>query len=130
VYQFHAWFHLVSTHEFDDDDLDDVLPDIERLMKDFGRPTSRGQLIPLNGEYWVSMNGYANRPRQVPEVLDDLLTLLATRLPGSYGLLYERDDETTEPPGPNAFKVRVLARGQVKEAPDPFFSPCNPVIED
>jgi hypothetical protein len=34
-----------------------------------------------------------------------------------------------EPPGPNAFRVRVVARGTVTEQPDPFLSPCIPAIE-
>ncbi|HXT38297.1 MAG TPA: Imm7 family immunity protein [Chloroflexota bacterium] len=58
------------------------------------------------------------------------LYFLYERLPGSWGLLYERDDETTAPPGPNAFRVRLLARGQIKEGTDPFLSPCRPTIED
>jgi len=51
-------------------------------------------------------------------------------LPASYGLLYERDDEARDWPGPNAFKVTVIARGTAAERFDPFLSPCNPVIED
>ncbi|WP_084506113.1 Imm7 family immunity protein [Amycolatopsis sp. ATCC 39116] len=37
------------------------------------------------------------------------LRFVSRRLPGSYGLLYERDDEIRIPPGPNAFRVTVLA---------------------
>ena len=39
-------------------------------------------------------------------------------------------NEMPDPPGPNAFRVRVLARGRIVERSDPFLSPCNPVIED
>ncbi|WP_372491293.1 Imm7 family immunity protein [Amycolatopsis tucumanensis] len=41
------------------------------------------------------------------------LRFVSRRLPGSYGLLYERDDEMRIPPGPNAFPVTPLARGNV-----------------
>ncbi|HEY4867755.1 MAG TPA: Imm7 family immunity protein, partial [Candidatus Dormibacteraeota bacterium] len=45
-------------------------------------------------------------------------------------LLYERDDEMPVPPGPNAFRVRVLARGRIELRLDPFLSPNIPTIED
>jgi Immunity protein 7 len=76
------------------------------------------------------MQGLINRPRGVDERLAELLQFLAARLPGAYGLLYEHDDERTEPPGPNAFRVRVLARGMVTERADPFLSPLRPVVAD
>lgn len=46
------------------------------------------------------------------------------------GLIYERDDETTEPPGQNAYRVTVVARGRLSVRDDPFLSPNVPVIED
>ena len=58
------------------------------------------------------------------------VAVASRKLPGSWGLIYERDDEMLDPPGPNAFRVRVLARGTIVERPDSFLSPCNPIIED
>jgi hypothetical protein len=57
--------------------------------------------------------------------LDELLALIARVLPASYGLVYERSDETG-----NAFRVRTMARGRLTERTDPLLSPANPVIED
>ena len=59
-----------------------------------------------------------------------LIARVNSDLPASSGLLYERDDETGDWPGQNAFKVTVIARGATLERFDPFLSPCNPVIED
>jgi hypothetical protein len=63
------------------------------------------------------------------ELWDELLGEVVRRLPGSYGLVYERDDETDDPPGRNAFRVRVVAGGTVEERPDPFLSPAVPVVD-
>jgi hypothetical protein len=62
--------------------------------------------------------------------LELFLAIIGRRLPGSFGLIYERDDEMPDPPGTNAFRVRVMARGKLTERQDPFLSPVNPVIED
>ncbi|MEU3185135.1 Imm7 family immunity protein [Streptomyces sp. NPDC006923] len=34
------------------------------------------------------------------------------------------------PPGQGAFRVRVMARGEIHIRLDPFLSPVRPVIED
>jgi Immunity protein 7 len=82
-------------------------------------------------ERCLSICGTVNhRRREEGGRLDLFLAIIARKFPGSWGLIYERDDEMPEPPGPNAFRVRVLARGTIAEHLDPFLSPCNPVIED
>jgi len=52
---------------------------------------------------------------------------LANELPGSWGVIYWRDDEG-EPR--NAYRIMRIARGQVTWHDDTLLSPCNPVIED
>lgn len=66
-----------------------------------------------------------NRRREEGDRLDLFLAVIARRLPGSYGLIYERDDEMPDPPGPNAFRVRVMAAGTLTERQDPFLSPAG-----
>jgi hypothetical protein len=92
--------------------------------------TAHWDLRVLNGAYFLSVAGLVNRRRHEARDLDALLTWLADRLPGSYGLLYEVSPDMPVPPGPGAFRVRVLARGQVVERLDPFLSPVRPTIED
>ena len=84
----------------------------------------------LNGQYFFRADGMVNRRRAEGKHLDDILTMIAHELPGSWGLVYERDDEMPDPPGVNAFRVRKVARGMISEEVDTFLSPCNPVIED
>jgi Immunity protein 7 len=131
MYQFHGWFALAETpHDIDDGGLKAVLPELQEYLDRFTGGSTVAELHWRNGEPFVNVDGMANRPRQDGVALTDLLNFLAQRLPGSYGLLYESDDERIEPPGNNAFRVRVLARGSVTERDDPFLSPRHPVIED
>lgn len=67
----------------------------------------------------TDLGGLVIQNRKRGTEIDDLLRFVSRRPPGSYGLLYERDDEMRIPPGPNAFRVTVLAR-----------ETCVPVIED
>ena len=74
----------------------------------------------LNGGHFFSATGFVNRPREEGDRLDLFLAIITRRLPGSYGLIYDRSDERPYPPGPSSFRVRVLARGKLTEHPDPF----------
>jgi len=131
MYEFHAWFGLAeTTSEMDAGHLSSALAELKLILGAFASPTAAAELIALNGQYFVSVDGFVNRRRNEGSNLDDLLVYLAGSLPGSWGVVYERDDESLEQPGPNAFRVRVLARGAVTEHSDPFLSPCRPTIED
>ena len=83
-----------------------------------------------NGDYYLVLNGLANRMRNEAKDIDALLPWVDSRMPGSYGLLYDRSDEPGDPPGENVFRVRVLARGRIREGEDQWLSPINPTIED
>lgn len=87
-------------------------------------------LLPLNGSYFLNITALVNHRGGRTEQIERLISFIRERLPGSYGLLYEWDDETNSPPGRNAFRVRRVARGQVEERTDPFLSPRQPTIED
>jgi hypothetical protein len=47
----------------------------------------------LNGQYFLTATGLVNRQREEVHRLEELLSLVAEHLPGSWGLVYERDDE-------------------------------------
>jgi hypothetical protein len=132
MYEFHGWFGLAeSTYEGDDNRLEQVVGEIQTILA--GLPpwsSAYFHLANLNGEYFLTMTGLPNRRRDEAAQVDSLLAMIAEKLPGSYGLLYERDDEMPVPPGPNAFRVRVLARGRIELRLDPFLSPNIPTIED
>jgi immunity protein 7 of polymorphic toxin system len=131
MHEFHAWIGLSeSTEESDLGGLQDAVVELQELANDSRWHDAVFEVRNLNGQYFVTAEGMVNRRREEGERLDLFLAIIARKLPGSWGLIYERDDEMPDPPGPNAFRVRVLARGRIVERPDPFLSPCNPVIED
>jgi hypothetical protein len=131
MHEFHAWVGLSeSTEESDLGGLQGVVDELQELVADSDWHDAVFELRNLNGQYFLTADGMVNRRRSEGERLDLFLDIIARRLPGSWGLVYERDDEMPNPPGPNAFRVRVLARGKIGERTDPFLSPCNPVIED
>ncbi|MEU6642706.1 Imm7 family immunity protein [Saccharomonospora sp. NPDC046836] len=132
MYEFHGWFGLdLSTEEAD---FAMNAREVERVRELIDRttwtPSVSIDLRYPNGQAFLTMTGFLNRKRDSSDPVDSLLELIASSLPGSWGLLYERDDEMPVSPGSNAFKVRVLARGRIENRLDPFLPPCNPVIED
>jgi hypothetical protein len=131
MHEFHAWIGLSeSTEESDQGHLRQVVDELREMVADSKWHDAIFELRNLNGQYFLTADGYVNRRREEGERLDLFLEIIARKLPGSWGLIYERDDEMPDPPGPNAFRVRMLARGKIGECRDPFLSPCNPVIED
>lgn len=131
MHEFHAWIGLAeSAEESDLGGLAEAVGELEELAADSKWHDAVFEVRNLNGQYFLRADGMVNRRREEGDRLDLFLAVIARRLPGSWGLVYERDDEMPDPPGPNAFRVRVLARGSVVERPDPFLSPVHPVIED
>jgi hypothetical protein len=82
-----------------------------------------------NGSYYLHVAGNANHRGVDWAETEQLLHEVAGRFPGAYGVVCLRDDE--DPQGnDNAFVVYAVRRGTVACLPDPFLSPCNPVIEE
>lgn len=131
MYEFHGWFTIAEKpEEIDDGNLEHIINQIRELLGKLDWPSGFADLRAMNGQYFLHMAGFSNRPRHYQEDIDKLLRFLAERTSGSYGLLYWRDDEDTSPPGMGNFRVSILARGRVLERFDPFLSPTTPIIED
>lgn len=69
-------------------------------------------LLPLNGAYLLTVTALTNHKDSRAEAIEQIVRFIYQRLPGSYGLLYEWNDETDDPPSRNAFRVRVVAMRQ------------------
>jgi hypothetical protein len=131
MHEFHAWITLRdSTVEEDKREIARVVEELKSAIASANWPTARYQVQTFNGLFFLNADGFSNRRRYEAEFLDDLLHLVCQKLPGSYGLIYEGDDERQVPPGGNSFLVRVMARGKLTDQNDPFLSPINPIIED
>lgn len=131
MYEIHGWFGLAeSTEESDRGGLVSIVERIRHDLAEHTWPSLATSLNALNGQYVLTVSANPNRRRDEVEFVHDLVEFVRAKLPGSWGILYERDDEAQQPPGPNAYKVTVLARGRLTEHADPFLSPVNPTIED
>uniref|UniRef100_A0AAU3H4K5 Immunity 7 family protein n=1 Tax=Streptomyces sp. NBC_01401 TaxID=2903854 RepID=A0AAU3H4K5_9ACTN len=131
MYEFHGWFGIAeSTEESDAGGLDSGIAELQTHIEEIDWATGEVTLQVHNGEFFVLANGLMNRRRDEARELDSLLHHIATRFPGSWGLLYERAPDMDVPPGPGSFRVRVMARGRVTVRKDPFLSPVQPIIED
>ncbi|TCB93374.1 hypothetical protein E0H26_22795 [Micromonospora zingiberis] len=132
MYELHGWCRLSqTTEESDTGQLDAIVDELTELVAGLEFPTNvLAQVTVLNGEYYLLLHGVANRRRDEAAGMSQVLQFVVRRLPGSYGLLYEKDEDMPDPPGPNAFRVHVMARGEINERLDPFLSPIRPVIED
>jgi hypothetical protein len=133
VYAAHGWF-VLRQDAYGETDLAAEDANVGRIREQAeALKIGAGALVDLrrsNGMWLLSLSGYQNRPRGSSRDIEKLLGLVAELLPGSYGILYESDDERVDPPGGNAFRVRVMARGRLTEREDPFLSPLVPTIDD
>lgn len=131
MYEAHLWCGLAeSTDDVDRGGLVAAIGELQERIARVTWPSVVIDLRPINGQWFMTAACSTNSRRAEAAFLDELLQHVARRLPGSWGLAYDRDDEMPEPAGGNSFRVRVLARGSVLEAADPFLSPVRPVIED
>ncbi|MGW8885406.1 Imm7 family immunity protein [Streptomyces sp. NPDC055749] len=131
MYEFHGWFGVAeSPEESDVGTLDSGIAELRTRVAGINWATGEVELKVHNGEFFVLANGLMNRRRDEAADLESLLQYIAARFPGSWGLLYERSSDMDVPPGQGAFRVRVMARGEINVRLDPFLSPVRPTIED
>lgn len=82
----------------------------------------------MNGVPFLHLAGEPNHCGTWGTAILGIFERVGQIAPGSYGLLYVRDDESNQ--YPNEFRVFRLARGQVTEHPDVLLSPVIPSVED
>jgi hypothetical protein len=133
LYEFHGWFHL---SEYDDDADEDSnrlfwrKRELVELLSRLEWAAGKSDVVTLNSAGFLRLHGaFASPAGQIADV-DAILDCVSRQLPGSYGLLYERfdQDNAPTPPGRDAFRVRVMARGVVQVRLDPFLSPLEPDV--
>jgi len=81
----------------------------------------------FNGMHSMTVSGLTNHRH---ERIIDVFRWLAVNGPGSYGLLFVRDDEDHDrgEDYEDVFRVFRLARGRIEEVDDPFLSPYHDTI--
>lgn len=131
MYEFHGWLALAETpHDIDDGRLDDKIARLQSLLDTLALSPSIARIVLHNGRRTLSLHAYPNRRRTEAEHLRRVLDHVVESLPGSYGIVYERDEQHELPHGRGLFSVLVVKKGRWQAAPDPFLSPNVPEIED
>lgn len=127
MFEYHGWITLRSTAEVLDDEPALRLGEIQSLVDEL-TGYALMDLQPTNGTYYIHLGGNPNRRGQQGAAVVDLFVKVGQLAPGSYGLLYVRDDE--HPEHMLSFRVFRLARGVVTEHADHLLSPVIPTLED
>jgi hypothetical protein len=131
MYELNGWCSIAeSTTEPDVGSLGDGIRDLEARINSVDWSSLVVSLKRVNGCWSLTFVCRTNRRRGEAEFIDKLVDWIVERFPGSYGLLYERDDDLPSDSGGNEFRVRTIARGKVDEQRDLLLSPINPTIED
>jgi hypothetical protein len=129
MYTYHLWIVLAeSTLESDTGCLAAKVQTLEALVAQRIGPQPRAPINQVNYDTVFQCSVSRNHRGEHWVRLCEVLSWITKELPGSYGLVYLRDDEDPDLKG--AFRVLVLARGRIAEHEDPFLSPIVPMIED
>ncbi|WP_406695193.1 Imm7 family immunity protein [Singulisphaera sp. Ch08] len=126
MFEYHGWA-VVHQDPYEDDNarLQQIVEELRKVITEYGDGSGVTDVRWINGHCMV---WFAGCPNHRHDCVFGLFAWLAGHAPGSYGLLYIRDDES--PDYNNAFEVWCLRRGRVEVRLDPFLSPCIPVLED
>ena len=86
-----------TTDEYDVGGLEAALRDIRSMISESEQylPNLCLELKATNYGVYLMVAAHFNRPGERTQVLHDVLSFVEQRLPGSWGMLYEHDDETT-----------------------------------
>lgn len=151
MFEFHGWATIRPNAE-NRDQADDEGPSMEEVTAKIQSYVEdlhweQGALVEarvqwLNGQAFLRTAGLRNHAGVRRDLLG-LFEYVAQVAPGSYGLLYVLDDESTSDQRlaaaygytdgqdhTNEFQVLVLVRGTLTPHTDPFLSPFQPVVEN
>ena len=129
MYTYHLWIVLAeSVTEADSGRLSEKVQALRTLVAERMTPPPQSPINQINHEWVFQCSVSRNHGGQQLDRLHAVLTWICEHLPGSYGLVYLRDDEDSAFSG--SYKVLVVARGRFVERRDPFLSPIVPTIED
>jgi hypothetical protein len=130
MFEYHAWITVHSSPgDEDESDLNTAFDAVERETQPLQGGTTEINLRWVNGMAQLHMSGLLNHRSGEGQQVIETFERIAKAAPGSYGVLYIRDDE--DPNGRNnEFQAIIMRRGTTVAAIDNFLSPCIPAIED
>jgi hypothetical protein len=130
MFEYHAWITVQSSAgDETDDDLKAAFDAAKQQIEPLRSGTSVVDLRWVNGIAQLHIFGFRNHRGGEGQEVIETFRRVGDVAPGSYGVLYMRDDE--DPSGhDNEFQLIIMRRGKISSAVDSFLSPCIPVIED
>lgn len=130
MFEYHAWVTVQSSPgDETDGELKDAFDAAEREVAVLRDGTTEVSLRWVNGMGHLHLSGFLNHRSGEGQQVIDVFERVGRAAPGSYGILYVRDDE--DPAGrQNEFQVTVMRRGATFAVRDGLLSPCIPLIED
>lgn len=129
MYEYHGWVTLREAPYFvEDGKINKIAQQISNYIEELNIDLGISNVHSINGEFFLLISGFNNHS-DIHSTILQLYKFIARVSPGSYGLLYTRDDEDLNGKH-NEFCVCVLSRGKLDIKSDPFLSPFISVVED
>ncbi|QDU45959.1 hypothetical protein Mal52_44560 [Symmachiella dynata] len=128
MFEFHGWARVqYHTHNTDSILQDRCWDNLVEYVE-----TITNELVSLNRYNMCDSVFVTGQHNHRSEYVIELFQWIADNSPGSYGILYIRDDEDSSRLSDftNCFRVWHLCRGTLHELDDPFLSPAIPTVED
>ncbi len=127
--EYYGWINInQSVDGENEEDIRLTVKELEHQLHAIDFPERILTVKVINGNFVFNASGVCNHFSQDVEDVFEIYRVIAAKAPGSYGLLYIRNDEDRG--RDNEFVVWRLARGAFSSFRDRYLSPCNPVIED
>jgi hypothetical protein len=134
MYEYHGWitvraFYENKEHENEDEILNKIVDQIRNHIIELNWGHGVLDIRAINAEYHIWTSGYHNHKPMEQDTPVEFFKYVGMLAPGSYGILYVRDDYDMVDGNYNKFKAYVLAQGKLQEHSDPFLSPFVPTAE-
>ena len=116
MYTYHIWIVLSeSTEESDCGSLEKESADLQQLVQQSLNCKPANCIQNVNYSKVFQCSGSANHRGEDHNTLMTVLRHIARTLPGSYGLVYWRDDEDPGIDSFDGYRVIVMARGHLQD---------------
>ena len=122
----HGWVEILKTTDGDEGprELEAVVDHVRGIAEELGL-ADRVDIVGVGGSYILRLTLVQNRERGDLDRCQELVEDLAVTAPGSYGVIYVRDDDRS-----GDMQRLVVRRGHAMLVADDVLSPLVPTIED
>ena len=120
--------HITTDGENEYGKLEKAIEKIDHFLKPLKLFNQFFKIEALNGYHTLFIGLNHNHENGYYDLIYQLLNEICIIAPGSYGIIYIRNDE--DKLDFNKFKIIKIAKGKITIEDDDFLSPCNPIIED